>query len=105
MCATDGCTGRPSVAKPKAELPPAETIRALADAEGRLAVRVTPGARREGLEIADGRLLAKVRVKPEDGKANAAVLDLLAAALGIAGSRLRLLRGATSREKLFQLED
>lgn len=92
------------MARPKAELPPAEAIRVLADAEGRLAVRVTPGARSEGLEIAEGRLLAKVRAKPEDGKATAAVLDLLAAALGIAPSRLRLLRGATSREKLVQIE-
>lgn len=51
----------------------------------------------------DGRLLAKVRAKPEDGKATAAVLDLLARGLEIAPSRLSLLRGATSREKLFQL--
>ena len=53
----------------------------------------------------DGRLLVKVRVKPEDGKANAAVLELLAAALGIATSRLRMLRGATGRDKLVQLSD
>lgn len=93
------------MAKPKADLPPAEAIRALADGEGRLAVKVTPGARMEALEIVDSRLLAKVRAKPEDGKANVAVLNLLARALGIAASRLRLLRGATSREKLFQLDD
>lgn len=91
------------MAKPQADLPPAEAIRALADAAGRLAVRVTPGARSEGLEIAAGRLLARVRARPEDGKATAAVLDLLARALGIAPSRLSLLRGATSREKLVQL--
>ena len=91
------------MAKPKVELPPAAAIRALADPEGRLAVRVTPGARIEALEIAEGRLLAKVRVKPEDGKANAAVLELIADALGIGTSRLQLLRGATSREKLIQL--
>jgi uncharacterized protein len=91
------------MAKPKPDFPPAEAIRALADADGRLAIRVTPGAKVEMLEIADGRLLAKVRVKPEDGKANAAVLELLADALGMAVSRLRLLRGATSREKLIQL--
>lgn len=66
-------------------------------------MRVTPGARTQQLEIADGRLLAKVRAKPEDGKANEAVLALLAAALGMATSRLHLLRGATSREKLVQL--
>lgn len=91
------------MAKPRAEFPPAAAIHALADGEGRLAVRVTPGARSEGLEIAEGRLLAKVRAKPEDGKATAAMLDLLARALGIAPSRLSLLRGATSREKLVQL--
>lgn len=84
-------------------LPSADAIRALADAEGRLAVRVTPGARVEALEIAEGKLLAKVRAKPEDGKANAAVLELLAKALGVAVSRLELLRGATSREKQFRV--
>lgn len=91
------------MAKPRADLPAAEAIRALADAEGRLAVRVTPGARWEGIEIADGRVLVKTRAKPQDGAANAAVLALLAQALGIGKSRLALLRGATSREKLVQL--
>ena len=48
---------------------------------------------------------AKVRAKPEDGKANAAVMELIADALGVATSRLQLLRGATSREKLIKLRD
>jgi uncharacterized protein YggU (UPF0235/DUF167 family) len=91
------------VAKPRPEFPPAEAIRALADGEGRLALRVTPGARTEGIEIAGGLLFVKVRAKPLDGAANAAVLALLAAALGEATSRLRLLRGATGRDKLVQL--
>ncbi len=89
------------MARPKADLPDACAIRALADAGGRLAVRVTPGARSEGLEIVDGRLLAKVRAKPEAGAANAAVAALVAAALGLARSEVTLLRGATSREKLL----
>ena len=91
------------MARPRAEFPPAEAIRALADGEGRLALRVTPGARVETVEIAGGKLQVKVRTKPEDGKANAAVLDLLADALGVAPSRLHLLRGATSREKLVRI--
>lgn len=91
------------MARPKAALPAPEALRALVDDEGRLAVRVTPGARTEALEIAEGRLLVKVRAKPEDGKANDAVRDLLARALDVPPSRLDLLRGATSREKLFQL--
>ena len=93
------------MAKPRPQHPAPEAIAALVDGEGRLAVRVTPGARVESLEITDGRLLAKVRVKPEDGKATAAVQDLLAQALGVAPSRLSLLRGATSREKLFRIGD
>jgi hypothetical protein len=90
--------------RPKADLPPAEAIRALADREGRLAVRVTPGGRTEGVEIVAGKLHVKVRAKPEDGRANAAVIELVAAGLGIAPSRLGLLRGATSREKLLQID-
>jgi uncharacterized protein YggU (UPF0235/DUF167 family) len=92
------------MAKPKADYPPAAAIRALADAEGRLALRVTPGARSESLAIEDGKLVLKVRAKPHDGAANEAVLALLAAALGIATSRLRMLRGATGRDKLVQLD-
>lgn len=82
-------------------MPPAEAIRALADGDGRLAVRVTPGARVVALEIAGGRLLARVRAKPTDGEANAAVLELLAKALDCPPTRLTLLRGAASREKLI----
>lgn len=95
----------PCLARPWTDSPSAEAIRALADAEGRLALRVTPGARDEAIAIERGRLLVKVRAKPEAGKANTAVLGLLAAALGIATSRLRLLRGATGRDKLVQLPD
>ncbi|MEJ2409165.1 MAG: DUF167 domain-containing protein [Novosphingobium sp.] len=91
------------MARPKADLPASEAVQALIDGEGRLAVRVTPGARVEALEIAEGKLVAKVRAKPQDGKANDAVRGLLAAALGLAPSRLELLRGATSREKQFKV--
>ena len=95
---------RRSMARPRPELPAAEAIHALIDARGRLAVRVSPGARNEALEIIDCRLLARVRVAPEQGKANAAVAELLARALGCGASRVHLLRGATSREKLFRID-
>ncbi|MFC0684271.1 DUF167 domain-containing protein [Novosphingobium clariflavum] len=91
------------MAKPKLALPAAEAVRALIDSEQRLAVRVTPGAKVEALEIADGRIQVKVRAKPEDGKANEAVRAILAAALDLAPSRIALLRGATSREKQFSI--
>ena len=91
------------MSKPRAEFPPAEAIRALAGDEGRLALRVTPGARSESIELGEGCVLVRVRAKPHDGAANGAVLALLAQALGEAASRLHLLRGATGRDKLVQL--
>lgn len=93
------------MARPKADLAPAEAIRALADTGGRLALRVTPGARVECVSVDGGTVQIKVRAKPEDGKANAAVLALLAQALGIAPSRLELLRGSTGRDKLVRIAD
>lgn len=92
------------MARPKAEFPPAAAIRALADSQGRLALKVTPGARSEAIELGSGVLLIKVRTKPQDGKANDAVIAVLAAALGTAPSRITLLRGSTGRDKLVQLE-
>ena len=47
--------------------------------------------------------MVKVRARAHEGAANEAVLALLGAALGVATSRLRLLRGATGRDKLVQL--
>lgn len=91
------------MARPKPDFPPAESIRALADAQGRLVLRVTPGARVEGVELGKGLVQIKVRAKPEGGKANDAVLELLARALGVATSRLQLLRGATGRDKQVQI--
>lgn len=66
-------------------------------------MRVTPGARTENIEIVEGRVVVKVRAKPEDGKATTAVLELLAQALEVAPSKVEMLRGATSREKLFRI--
>jgi uncharacterized protein YggU (UPF0235/DUF167 family) len=91
------------MARPRLEWPAAEEIRALADDAGRLAIRVTAGARSEGVTIENGRVLVKTRIKPQDGAANDAVLALLARALDCSASKISLLRGATSREKLVQL--
>jgi len=91
------------MARPRSVLPAAEHIHALVDAQGRLCVRVTPGARTESLAVEGETLLARVRAKPQDGQANLAVLALIAMALDLPPSRLELVRGATSREKLFRI--
>ena len=68
-------------------------------------VRLTPKASRniiEGLreDAAGGQVLAvKVTAVPEKGKANASLEKLLAKALGVAGGRVEVIGGATSRNK------
>ena len=69
-----------------------------------LDVRVTPGAARDDIREEDGTLRVRVTVAPENGKANAAVLKLMAKALGVPKSRLTLLRGATSRNKQIRVD-
>ncbi|KAF0173901.1 MAG: hypothetical protein FD162_1407 [Rhodobacteraceae bacterium] len=74
---------------------------ALSGAE--FAVKVTPNARRAAITREEGVIRISVTCIPEDGRATAAVIESLAHALGVAKSRLTLVRGATSRDKLFRL--
>jgi hypothetical protein len=71
---------------------------------GLLAVRVQPGAARDGIAGWHGAAL-KVRVAapPEDGRANRAVTALLARALRVPPSALEIVRGASRRDKLVRV--
>ncbi len=70
-----------------------------------LPVRVKPGARRAALiDEHDGALRLSVTAPPEDGKANEAVVVLLAETLRLRRSQFRLLTGASARKKSFLLE-
>jgi uncharacterized protein (TIGR00251 family) len=73
---------------------------------GRLALKVTPRARTEGIEglNAAGELLVKVRAVAEGGKANEAVIAAIAKAFGLPKSRLELVRGGTNRHKVIALK-
>ncbi|HEX9858373.1 MAG TPA: DUF167 domain-containing protein [Paracoccaceae bacterium] len=76
----------------------------LAHPGAEIAVRVTPRASRNAVVAEDGVIRVYVTCVPEDGKATRAVIELLAKALGVAKTRLVLLRGATARDKLFRLD-
>ena len=92
------------MARPKPDLPPPAQIADLIDADGRLPIKATPGARVESLSVTEAVLHAKVRAKPQDGAANVAIAELIACGLDIAPSRVRLVRGATSRNKVFVID-
>jgi uncharacterized protein (TIGR00251 family) len=71
----------------------------------RVALRVSPRASRNGIAgVAGGpdgpRLKVAVTAAPEGGKANAAVLKLLAKAWRLPKSRLEVVTGAADRNKV-----
>ncbi|MGH1356186.1 MAG: DUF167 domain-containing protein [Thalassovita sp.] len=68
-----------------------------------IAVRVTPKASRNKIVVQDGAIRVYVTTVPENGKATAAVQKLLAKSMGLAKSRLTLIRGQTSRDKVFRV--
>lgn len=92
------------MARPAPSLPDAAALRARIDESGRLAVKVTPGAREEAVTLTENAVLVKVRAPADKGAANAAVLQVVARALGLAPSRVSLLRGGTSRQKVLKVE-
>ena len=58
----------------------------------------------EAISIEDGQLKIRVTVVPEDGKANKAVIALLAKALGVSKSSVTIVRGETARDKLVRID-
>lgn len=68
-----------------------------------IAVRVTPNARRAGVDLAGGQIRIAVTETPEAGKATEAARAALAKAMGVAKTRLVLQRGAISRDKVFRV--
>lgn len=76
----------------------------LATPGAEIAVRVTPKASRNAIVEEDGQLRVYVTTVPEDGKANKEVTRLLAQALGVAKTALVLVRGQTTRDKVFRLD-
>lgn len=71
----------------------------------KLRVHVTAAARQE--EIVGwrgGALRVKVRARPEKGRANQAVMQMLARRLGVASANVSIVRGAMARDKLVEVE-
>jgi uncharacterized protein (TIGR00251 family) len=70
-----------------------------------LRVRLTPRAHRDAIEgVRDGVVLARVRAPPVDGRANAALVKLVAKAAGVPASRVQILRGHSAREKVVEVD-
>jgi uncharacterized protein len=71
-----------------------------------LPVRAQPGARRNELRgEQNGALKVCVTQSPEKGKANKAVIELIAKSLKLKKSQIQLLSGETSHQKIFLIRD
>ena len=68
-----------------------------------IAVRVTPRAGRDAADRDGTALRIRVTAPAEGGRANRAAAEVLAQALGVPKTRLVLVRGAKSRDKVFRL--
>lgn len=71
----------------------------------RFLLRVQPKAKKEGFELLeDGRLKLKIRAQPQDGKANARVIEIVSKCLGFRKSSISIVQGETSRDKMIEVD-
>jgi uncharacterized protein (TIGR00251 family) len=75
----------------------------MADAEIRVRLRAR-AHRNELAGIRDGVLIARVSAPPVEGRANRALCRLIAKRAGVAPSRVSIVRGERSRDKLIRVE-
>ena len=69
-----------------------------------ISIKVHPNAGKDVLvSMGPGRFEAWIRAKPIEGRANEAVLRLLAQGLRIPRERLRLVKGRMGRHKVFRI--
>ncbi len=72
----------------------------------RITVKVKPNAKKDEIKKIDTDYYeVRVTAIPEKGKANKRVIEVLSKYFKIPKSKIKLLRGETSREKVFELSD
>ena len=68
-------------------------------------VRVKPGSKRVKVERVGDTLVVSVRSPAREGKANAELTEVLAEYYGVPKSRVRIVRGHRSRDKVVEIEE
>ena len=71
----------------------------------KISVNVKPNAKQVKIErVNESHFLIRVKEKPQEGKANRAVIKALAEYFRIPQADVVLLRGQTAREKCFEIK-
>jgi uncharacterized protein len=69
----------------------------------KIAVTVKPNAKTaQIIELANGEYRVAVKEPAQNGRANQAVIELLARHLGVPKSTIKIIRGISSRHKLLE---
>ena len=71
----------------------------------KIRVKIKPNSRTEELSQEGDSFIVKVREPPREGKANQAVIKLLAQHFGVPQSRVRILSGLRSRNKVIEVAE
>jgi len=71
----------------------------------RIQVKVKPNSRTEEVSRDGDSFIIKVKEPPREGKANRAVIKLLAEHLGVTRSRIRILSGFRSKNKVIEVAE
>jgi uncharacterized protein (TIGR00251 family) len=71
-----------------------------------LSIQVLPRSSRNEIvgTLPDGTIKVKLTAPPVDGEANKKLIELLSKEYGVAKSRIRIVRGETSRRKVIEVE-
>jgi len=70
----------------------------------RISVKVKPNSKVVSVEtVSEKKLLLRVRASPKEGEANEAVIEALSEHFNIAKSRIAIIRGHTSRNKIVDI--
>jgi len=69
-----------------------------------LTVKVQPRSSRKGLAVVGDVLKVNLTAPPADGAANEQLIELLSKELGVRKSAIRIVKGASSRNKLIVVQ-
>jgi uncharacterized protein (TIGR00251 family) len=69
----------------------------------KIKVRVMPNSGREGVEKQGEEYIVRVKAPPQEGKANEAVLKLIASHLKVPRSSVKIVSGLTGRHKIIEI--
>jgi len=71
----------------------------------KIQVKVKPSSRTEEVSQEGDSFIVKVKEPPKEGKANQAVIKLLAGHFGVPKSQVRVVSGFTSKNKVIEVTE